>query len=156
MTLQKVLLILMVALLFEAAGVAFIGRGLKQMRIPEPFSLKAVPGLIRSALTNAPLLTGIAMEAVFFGLLLVLLSRAEVSFVWPLTSLGLLLTTLAARFILHEQVSLTRWLGVVLIVAGSMLVIQSERKDSAPPGTPQPGPPGATLENTPAGVRTLG
>ena len=39
---------------------------------------------------------GVALEAAFFVCLLVLLSRSDVSFVWPLTAIGFVLTTVSA------------------------------------------------------------
>jgi drug/metabolite transporter (DMT)-like permease len=47
--------------------------------------------------------------------------------IWPLTSLGFVLTTLAAKYIRHENVSALRWSGVVLIVIGASLVGWSEK-----------------------------
>ncbi len=55
------------------------------------------------------------------------MSMGDVSFVWPLTSLGFVLTTLAARFILKEEVPPSRWCGVLLIMLGACLIIWSEK-----------------------------
>jgi len=64
---------------------------------------------------------------------------AEISFIWPLTALGFVFTTLAARFILHEQVPLVRWGGVLLIMAGAGLITYSEKKaEQKPPPTTSP------------------
>jgi drug/metabolite transporter (DMT)-like permease len=45
-----------------------------------------------------------------------------VSFIWPLTAVGFVMTVLAARFILHEQVDAARWIGVMLIVLGTAFI----------------------------------
>ena len=45
------------------------------------------------------MLLGILFEACFFGVLLYLLSQKDVSLIWPLTSLGFLITALAARMV---------------------------------------------------------
>ena len=69
-----------------------------------------------------------------------MMSTRDVSFVWPLTSLGFIFTTLAAHFLLHEKVSATRWIGVLLIAIGAGLTGYSEAaKDAAtqPPDTTQ-------------------
>jgi drug/metabolite transporter (DMT)-like permease len=63
---------------------------------------------------------------VFFGALLYLLAQRDVSLVWPLTSLGFVITALAARWVLREEISWMRWGGVVLIVLGAGLVSYSE------------------------------
>ena len=59
-------------------------------------------------------------------------SRGDVSFVWPLTSLGFVLTTLAAKLVLHEEVSLLRWFGVCLIVLGAGVITYTEKQKSKP------------------------
>src|SRR5882757_6505635 len=95
----KLILILIVALVFEAVGVVFLSKGLKQIGDGGAITPAAIKRIIGKGAANPNILLGILFEAIFFAGLLVLLARADVSFVWPLTSLGFVLTTLAARFI---------------------------------------------------------
>jgi drug/metabolite transporter (DMT)-like permease len=63
-----------------------------------------------------------------------------VSLIWPLTSLGFVITALAARMVRHEEVSALRWTGVAIIVIGAALVAWSEQtktKSAAPPASAQ-------------------
>ena len=83
--------------------------------------------MVKAGATNANILLGVFFEAVFFGTLLVLMSKGDVSFIWPLTSLGFVLTTLAGKLILHEQVSWLRWGGVLLIMMGAGLITYTEK-----------------------------
>ena len=138
----KVIVLLLVALLFEAVGVVFLSAGLKEMGEMQSFNATEFGRLLRRGLSNPKLLVGIALETIFFVFLLVLLKRNDVSLIWPLTSLGFVLTALAARFILHEQVTPTRWMGVLLIVAGATLVSWSE-KSKPPSALPSPLPSAA-------------
>lgn len=98
-----------------------------------------VARLIGRGATNARILIGILMEAVFFAILLVMLKSWDVSLIWPLTSLGFVLTTLAAKFLRDEHVSSLRWSGVFLIMAGAALVAYSEaaKKAVTAPGSAQ-------------------
>ena len=123
----KYVIILLIGLVFEAVGVVYLSRGLKQIGEPAVMNLAAVLGLIRNGATNPSILIGVALEATFFATLLFLLSRGDVSFIWPLTSLGLVLTTVAAKFVLQEEVTYLRWFGVALIVVGSGLITWSEK-----------------------------
>ena len=145
---HKLLLILAVALVFEAIGVVFLNQGLKEIGEVSRVSVAEVVRIIGCGATNAHVLLGILFEALFFAGLLVLMSKTEVSFLWPLTSLGFVLTTLAARFILHETVSGTRWSGVVLIVAGAALITWSENQKPAP----SPASPPAWGQSRKAGI----
>lgn len=129
----KVLIVLLVALGLEAVGVVFLSHGLKQVGEPEKIAPGEVLRVIRRGMTNPSILLGVALETVFFGALLYLLSQRDVSLIWPLTALGFVLTSLAARFILHEEIHWTRWMGVALIVAGAAFVSYSEKLKSKTP-----------------------
>jgi len=140
----KLLVILLVALVLEATGVVLLSKGLHQIGNVERVSSAEIMRIARQGLTNSNFLLGVFFEALFFAGLLYLMSRSDVSFIWPLTSLGFVLTTLAARFILHEQVSAMRWCGVLLIVFGAAVVSWTEHQKSAlPPSAP-------SSESTPA------
>ena len=67
------------------------------------------------------------MITAFFILLQYLLAQSEVSFIWPLTALSFVMTTLAAQFFLHERVDAIRWSGVALIVLGAIFISYGER-----------------------------
>jgi uncharacterized membrane protein len=61
-------------------------------------------------------------------------SWADYSYVMPAGAFGYALQTLLAVVILHEAVNAQRWIGVVLIVTGVLLVGQTH------PSTTQPKP----------------
>ena len=123
----KIILILLIALTFEAVGVVFLSGGLKQIGEPKTINVSEIVSLIKRGATNRSLLIGIFFEAIFFGALLYLLSQRDVSLIWPLTSLGFVITAIAAKIFLHESVSPMRWGGVLLIVLGATLITFSEK-----------------------------
>jgi uncharacterized membrane protein len=51
-----------------------------------------------------------------------LLSWADLSYVLPVTSIGYVLVALAGKVLLDERISVTRWAGIALIMAGVALV----------------------------------
>jgi drug/metabolite transporter (DMT)-like permease len=65
---------------------------------------------------------GIALLIVWTLARMTLLSWADLSFVLPVTSAGYVLTALAGKFFLHEQIGYERWAGTVLIMLGVILV----------------------------------
>ncbi|MCP5519661.1 MAG: EamA family transporter [Verrucomicrobiales bacterium] len=134
----KLLAILLVGLVFEAVGVVFLSKGLKEVGEMQQINVAEIVRVVKAGLTNPRLLLGVFFEALFFGCLLVLMARSDISFIWPLTSLGFVLTTLAARFVLHERVVTTRWLGVCCIVLGAGLITWTEHHK--PAAAPQPAP----------------
>ena len=132
----KILLILIVAAIIESIGVALLSGGLKEINARDGnLPPSQIARIIKDGACNGKILLGITLEAVFFGALLYMLSVRDVSFIWPLTSLGFVVTTLAAQFLLHENVSLGRWAGVLLIALGAFLISYSEaaKKQAAPP-----------------------
>jgi drug/metabolite transporter (DMT)-like permease len=132
----KLLIILVTGLLFEAAGVVYLNKGLKQVGEVQKISVEEIVKIIKRGAANPNILLGVLFEAIFFGTLLVLMSKGTVSFIWPLTSLGFVLTTIAAKVILHENVSLLRWGGVLLIMMGAGLITYTEKLQEAKSHTP--------------------
>ena len=131
---HKLILILIGALIFEAIGVVLLSQGLRQIGNVEKVTPTEVRRVIAEGATNRNILLGVLFEAIFFGALLMLLARSDVSLIWPLTSLGFVLTTAAAKFLRHEDVTTLRWSGVVLIMIGAALVGWSEKQKPAEKG----------------------
>ena len=134
----KILVILIIAFTFEAFGVIVLKRGLDQIGPRYTESKAAMPvwknvlKLVGDWFTNKDVLLGLLLETIFFILLQYLLAQRDVSFVWPLTAVSFIMTTLAAKFFLGEQVSAVRWTGVLLIVIGAAFISFSERSKEKP------------------------
>lgn len=133
----KLILILLSGLILEAIGVVLLSQGLHEIGEVKNISASEIGRIIARGATNRNILSGVALEAAFFGVLLYLLSQRDVSLIWPLTSLGFVITAVAAKFIRHEDVTALRWGGVALIVVGAMLVAWSDKQKSN--GTNAPG-----------------
>ncbi len=139
----KILILVVIAAIIEATGVVILSGGLKHIQGARTITVSEVARVIKDGCTNGKVLLGTALEAVFYGILLYMLACCDVSFLWPLTSLGFIITTLAARVLLNEQVSWVRWGGVMLIAAGVCLISYSESvKQKAAAGTPVVTAPG--------------
>jgi drug/metabolite transporter (DMT)-like permease len=122
----KVLLILLIGLVFEAAGVVLLKKGITQIGKGESITPPAIVRIVVAGATNPTVLLGIFFEALFFACLLALMSRSDITFLWPLTALSFVMTTFAALIFLGEQVSPLRWAGVVFIVIGAAMISYSE------------------------------
>ncbi len=119
MTFRKYLVLAGVTL-FAAIGDTFLARGMKQVG---NISLHSLPDIIFTLL-NPWVALGIFFLLGFFAAYMTALSWADLTYVLPATSLGYVLLAVIAKFCLHEQVSATRWLGIVLISAGVGFVTQ--------------------------------
>jgi len=104
------------------SGEMFVSLAMKQMGEVTSFRPAAIARVVLRALKAPWMWTGLGMMALAFFSLLVLLSRANVSFVVPVTALSYVMAALGGRFFLGEQVSTHRWLGVALVCVGVALV----------------------------------
>jgi uncharacterized membrane protein len=123
----KLIIVLLLGLVCEAAGVVCLSKAIKEIGEVKTISVAEIWRLVKSGATNPKMIAGIAFEAAFFGTLLYLMSLADLSFVWPMTALSFVFTTIAAKIILKENISTLRWSGVVFIMIGAALITYSEK-----------------------------
>jgi len=113
---------------FGSVGDALLSRGMKDVG---SISLNNLATVILSVI-NPWVALGILFLLVFFAAYTTALSWADLTFVLPATSIGYVVLTLIAKFYLHEQVSVMRWLGIVLISAGVGFVTRGPALTPAP------------------------
>jgi drug/metabolite transporter (DMT)-like permease len=140
----KLLLILLIGLVFEAAGVVFLKKGITKVGEVKQVSAAEIVRVVKAGATSPSVLLGVFFEALFFVCLLVLMAESDISFLWPLTALSFVMTTVAALVFLGERVSSVRWAGVVFIMIGAGLISYSEHAKPKPPPRSAALAPGAT------------
>jgi len=121
----RTIMVLMVGLSMESFGNVMLRRGMKEVGEVTSFSIPALFGIFLKGITNMSVITGVALDALFFACLLIALSWAEVTVVLPLTAFGYVSTAIVAKVILHEDISMLRWAGTMFIVIGCVLVGKS-------------------------------
>ncbi|MFP4112532.1 MAG: SMR family transporter [Candidatus Woesearchaeota archaeon] len=93
-----------------------------------------VGGLKVSEIISTRLFKVLFSPKIFFGIMLyaasmvfwiVALSTMDVSQMYPLISLGYIVTALFSMIFLKENVTLMRWAGIFMIVGGAILVLKS-------------------------------
>ena len=99
---------------FASVGDSLLSYGMKQFG---NISLHNIHSLI-FAFVNPWVALGIVMLLGFFASYMTALSWADLTYVLPASSLSYVLLALIARFVLHEQISVTRWLGIALVASG--------------------------------------
>jgi uncharacterized membrane protein len=132
----KLLLILLIGLVFESAGVVLLKKGMNQIGDLQAINLSEVVRVLKAGVTNGQILLGIFFEALFFACLLILMARSDISFLWPLTGLSFVFASFAAVWFLGEHISAARWIGIVLIVIGAACISYSEQARSKPGDAP--------------------
>ena len=113
----KTFIFTLIVVLSNAVGNLFLTIGMKQ----EAATLGSPQSYI-AAIFHPLVALGIGLLIVWMLSRMALLSWADLSFVLPVTALGYVLSAVLGRVFLDEQISVRRWAGIVLIVAGVALV----------------------------------
>ncbi len=132
MSLRKLLTLAGVAF-FASLGDVCLSRGMKQIGAVTFGNLEA----LIHAIFNPWVSLGIVLLIAFFVSYLSALSFADLTYVLPATSVSYVVMALLAKFFLHEQISVMRWSGILLIALGVGFIARG---------------PSVTVASTPAGT----
>lgn len=125
----QVLVLLVVAT--NVTGNVLLSRGMHQVgRI-----VSASPADYVRAFVNPSALIGIVILAVWMLSDLALLSRADLSFVLPVTASAYVLVAIGGHFFLHDHISWLRWIGILLITGG--VILAEETPERTTKGAPE-------------------
>lgn len=119
-----VLLVAIIVVCFSFGDIA-LTRGMKQAGEVSSLRLAVLDAVAGRAIRSPFVLLGGALQIVAFVAFLAALSRHDLSYVFPLTATSDIVTTFAARYMLHERVTPTRWAGVVIVSIGIALISAS-------------------------------
>ncbi|MDP9268059.1 MAG: DMT family transporter [Acidobacteriota bacterium] len=97
-----------------AVGDVLLSRGMRAM---PPVALHDLPQLFAAVFTPW-IAGGIFFLLIFFACYLTALTWADLTFVLPAAALDYVLLALLSQWFLHEHVTVTRWLGILLVTAG--------------------------------------
>ncbi len=88
-------------------------------------SLAALPPVFLKAATNFYVLLGLVCYGMGFMVWLIVLSKAEVSYAYPLISLGYVFTAILARAMFGEAVGVMRMMGILVTCLGVFMIARS-------------------------------
>jgi drug/metabolite transporter (DMT)-like permease len=103
-------------------GEMAVGRAMKEIGEVMRFTPRAIFHVVLRALRQPWMWAGLGLMALAFFSLLLLLSWENVSFAVPVTALSYVIAAVGAKFLLGEQVSTPRWVGVMFVCVGVALV----------------------------------
>ena len=114
--------LLAAVVLFGAAGDVSVARAMKAVGEVTSFRFAALLATALRAAGNLYLWVGVFWKAAAFFSFLALLTRAELSWVVPATAISFVVETVAAKYLLNETISGSRWAGAVCICCGVALL----------------------------------
>lgn len=119
----KVLLMLVFFICCSTGGEIAMTHGMKQVGEPEKFRPRALLRFLGKAARNGWVWFAMPLLAASFYSLLVLLSWAPLSVVIPASAFNYVVGTFGAKYLLKEQISSRRWMGVGMVFVGVILVL---------------------------------
>ena len=118
----KTMLIVLFAAILGGTGHVLLAKGMRPVGDLTEAPSHRLTGMVARAVSNPWLLFGVVLQAGFFFVYLVLLSRDDVSLVLPMTAIDYIVVAVLAQYMLGEIVTPMRWAGMGLIVAGCGLL----------------------------------
>ena len=119
----KVVLLLVFFICCSTGGEIAMTHGMKQVGEPESFHPRALLRFLGLAIRSGWIWLALPLLAGSFYSLLILLSWAPLSVVIPASAFNYVVGTIGAKYLLKEQVSPKRWMGVVMVCLGVALVL---------------------------------
>jgi len=116
--------LIMLGVMLNAAAQLFLKEGMRRIGHFEFVWANIVPiGFMVAG--NLFVLAGLVCYVVSVGVWLLVLSRVEVSFAYPLLSVGYIVNAVAGYYLFQENLSLTRITGILIICVGVYFVTRS-------------------------------
>ena len=113
--------LILLSTVFTVAGQLFFRKGM--LDIGEiSFSLQSLGKTLGETASNGYVISGFILFALGAIFWLVILSKVEVSYAYPIGSLGYILLLFASWLFLGETVPLSGWMGVLLICLGIFFI----------------------------------
>jgi uncharacterized membrane protein len=128
----KTLVMVLSMVLCANVGDLMLKRGMSQIGAVE-ISASGLAHAFRMTVTSGTIWIGIIFLIGFMASYMTVLSWADYSYVMPAGAFGYAILTLLAVVFLHEAVSPRRWVGVLLICVGVLLVGQTKPSTTTNP-----------------------
>lgn len=126
----KTLFMVLLMVVCANVGDLMLKRGMSRIGEVQP-SLAGLARAFPLTVSNGSIWIGIIFLSGFMLSYMTVLSWADYSYVMPAGAFGYAMLTLLAVVFLHESVSPRRWIGVVLICVGVLLVGQTKPRTTS-------------------------
>lgn len=119
-----IFLLILLGVFLNASAQLLLKTGMNQIGHFEFTIVNTIPiGL--KILGNPPIILGLFIYTVSVVVWLLVLSRVQVGFAYPMVSLGYIINAVAAFYLLGEPLTSLRVLGIFIIILGVYLIAQS-------------------------------
>ena len=119
----RIVLMLVFFICCSTGGEIAMTYGMKRVGEPESFRPMALLRFLIKAMKNGWVWLAMPLLAASFYSLLILLSWAPISLVIPASASNYIVGTFGAKYLLKENITAKRWMGVLLVCGGVTLVL---------------------------------
>ena len=121
----QIVSMIIISILLSSAAQLLLKYGASSPSIQKAIYSHSILNLFYAMISTPQIILGLICFGVSLILWIVILSRTDVSYAYPLVALGICLTILAGWFFFNESLSLLRIIGVAIVVAGVITVANS-------------------------------
>lgn len=114
------MILILISVLLGACGQILMKYGVTK---PKPLFAAAFAKDVM--LLSWPVLLGLVLYALSALTWLLVLRRVDLSYAYPMVSLGYVAVFVASNYLFHEQISTMRWTGLALICIGVVVLAKS-------------------------------
>jgi uncharacterized membrane protein len=118
----KTYLLILIMVIFGPLGNVLLGRGMKRIGAASMGTPAELIDLLARVLRSGTIWLGIGSLITFFVAYMLVLSWADYSYVQPASAVAYGMVALLAHFMLREVITPVRWLGVLIICLGVLVV----------------------------------
>lgn len=118
----KTIFLIALMAVFGALGDVLLRKGMKQIGAVASWHPTALLSTFERTFSSGPIWLGITSLLLFFVAYLLVLSWADYSYVQPASATGYLVVAVLGYLLLGEVVPRMRWVGVLIICLGVLLV----------------------------------
>lgn len=115
-------ILILVSVCISVAAQTLLKSGMKEIGKIDTVSLPVLLPLIWTMGTNVFVIAGLSMYVIGTFIWLILLSRLDLSFLYPFGALQYLLIFIVSYFLLGEQIKLARIIGVAVVLGGIFII----------------------------------
>ena len=121
----KSLFLIFLAIIIGLGGQLSLKTGMNRIGRIDTIDLSNILSLIGKAALSPIILFGLGLYVVGFVVWLIVLSRVDLSFAYPMISLNYVLVMFFSWLVLGEHLDFTRLIGVLVICAGVAILSRS-------------------------------
>lgn len=124
-SLVKSILLILLSIVIAIGGQVLLKIGMNQISSDEILSFVGVRNFFLAVLKSPKVMTGLFLYGLSAVVWLIILTRVDLSFAYPMIGISYIFMLLISKFLLNEQVSPLRWIGAVVISIGVVIITRS-------------------------------